>query len=79
MNYWQTFKDRRTLWYTLAWVLFGYLGRGISPGFVESLYHRNYSGALGSLTAELLFFVGFYFIVGTIRFVYKKLVVPPQK
>jgi threonine/homoserine efflux transporter RhtA len=71
MSYWQTVKEWNTLWYTVFWVVIVFPGYQIINDFGRTVHRGDYSGAAGVLVAALIWFVVFYLIIGTVRYIYK--------
>jgi len=64
MSYWQTLEKLNSLGYTLAWVLLCFPGLRAISSFAGCLRRGDYAGAAGVLIADILFLIGFYFLIG---------------
>jgi hypothetical protein len=70
-SYWKTLRELSTLGYTLVWVLVCFPGLRACSDFAGCLRRGDYSGAAGVVTGDLISLVVFYFVIGSIRHLYK--------
>ena len=79
MSYWKTLKELNTLLYSLVWIVFVFPFGKIAADGLGAYRDGNYSGALGILTAGLLFLVLIYAVVALFRYGYKAYMAPDKK